>query len=192
MIPGGAEVIGGGSDMPFAIEMFLDDTGAAAVRAIWRALAEAGISDYQSTSGARPHVTLAAYAELDLSAAAPAIAAFAAAEPAPSVSFASVGCFPTDQGVVFLAPVVTRALLDLHARFHATLRPVAGDGWPYYQPDAWVPHCTLAFETPPGRIAAAVDLCRRAALPLSAHLDAVGIVEFRPIAYRGVFPFDGA
>jgi 2'-5' RNA ligase len=178
--------------MPFAIEMFLDDAGAGAVREIWRALADAGLSDFQLTSGARPHVTLAVYPELDASVAAPAIAAFAAAEPALPISFASLGCFPTDQGVVFLAPVVTRPLLDLHARFHAALRPVAGDGWPYYRPGAWVPHCTLAFETPPERIPAAVDLCRRAALPPAARLDAVGIVEFRPIAYRGVFPFAGA
>ena len=177
--------------MPFAIELFLDEASAAPVRDLWRALAEAGISDWQFASDAHPHITLAAYPTLDLPAVAPALAAFAAATPPLPVTLASIGCFPTAQGVVFLAPVVTRPLLELHEGFHAQLAPLAPPAWAYYRPGHWVPHCTLTLDMPPERIPAAIRLVQQARLPLAGRLDRLGVVEFRPVVERGVYPLAG-
>lgn len=142
--------------------------------------------------GAVELVALALPAEHE-PAVAPALADFAAATPLLPVAFASLGCFPTAQGVVFLAPVVTRALLALHARFHAAFAPLTPPGWDDYQPDQWVPHCTLTLDMPPERLPAALDLCRRrAALPLAGRFEQIGVVEFRPVAERCRFPLAGA
>lgn len=178
--------------MPFAIELFLDDRSAGAVRDLWRVLAEAGLDGWQLASGATPHVTLAVYPTLDLTTAAPAVAAVAAATPPLPVAFASIGCFPTNQGVVFLAPVVTGELLAVHQRCHAALAPVAPPSWTYYLSGHWVPHCTIGFELPVERIPAAVGLCHeRGGLPLAGRFTRVGVVEFRPIIERCIWPLTG-
>jgi 2'-5' RNA ligase len=173
--------------MPFAIELSLDDETEAVVRGLWQALAAAGIADWQPGSAARPHVTLAVYDALDVPAMSSVLAGIAATiEPLP-ITFASYGCFPTEPAVVFLAPVLTQALLSAHARVQAALASAAAAAWTHYLPEHWVPHCTLAMELPVERIAPAIDLCRRVPLPLSGRLNRLGLVEFRPVVERAVF-----
>jgi 2'-5' RNA ligase len=175
--------------MPFAVEMMLDDVSADVVRYTWRDLAALGIAPWSHESGARPHVTLGVCEKVDQSACARFLADFAAEHPAPAVRFSSIGVFASDPAVVFLAPVVTADLLGLHMRFHDRFRELATDPWAYYLPGQWVPHCTLAMECPVALIPKAVDICRAVSLPLDGRLEAVGIVEFRPVVYRETFRF---
>ena len=104
--------------MAYAIELFLDPAADAAVRSIWRALADAGVSRAMLDAGSHPHVSLVDSSDLDVERFRPVLAAFARETPPLECSLASVGAFPTDEGVVFLAPVATRELLDLHQEFH--------------------------------------------------------------------------
>ncbi|WP_439594795.1 2'-5' RNA ligase family protein [Falsiroseomonas sp.] len=87
-----------------------------------------------------PHITLLRgedAAEADLA------RAMAAAEAAAvDLTFASFGLFPGPPTVLFLAPVVTPALLALHATLAAAVP--AGVLHPHVQPGAWVLHATLA------------------------------------------------
>ena len=110
--------------MPFAIELTLDAEAGDAVRALWRALADAGIDSFMLRSGAAPHITLAVYDDLDIDAYVTTLGAFATAVAVHAVTFASIGVFPTT-GVVFLAPVVTPELLAIHARFPPSSRRAA-------------------------------------------------------------------
>ena len=105
--------------MGFAIELFFDPAADAAVRTIWRALADASHSPTMLEIGSRPHVSLAVCGALDAQRFRPVLEAFARETPLEFV-LASVGAFPTAEGVVFLAPVVTRRLLNLHQTFHLT------------------------------------------------------------------------
>ncbi|MGH2560509.1 MAG: 2'-5' RNA ligase family protein [Thermomicrobiales bacterium] len=178
--------------MPFAIEMFLDAESAETVRGVWRDLAESGVAPWMHESGARPHVTLGVCERLDVDACAGFLADFAAVNRAPSVRFSSIGVFATDPAVVFLAPVVTADLLDLHARFQEQFITFAGDRWAYYLPEQWVPHCTLAMECPIAMVSRVVDLCRAISLPLDSRLEEVAIVEFRPVVLRRTFRFAGS
>lgn len=177
--------------MPFAVEMFLDPESAEAVRGIWRDLAESGVAPWMHESGDRPHVTLGVCDRLDVAVCAEFLAAFAADHSAPKVLLVSIGIFATDPAVVFLAPVVTTDLLDLHARFHQRFSEVAGDQWAHYLPGAWVPHCTLAMGCPVAMVPRAVDLCQSMRLPLDGRLGEVGIVEIRPVVHRATFIFAG-
>jgi len=175
--------------MPFAVELTLDVEAGTAVRHLWHAVADAGVADFMLRSGAAPHVTLAVYDDLDVEAYVTRLGAFAAATAPQPVRFASLGVFP-NSGVVFLAPLVTPALLAVHARFHAEFAP-PGASWAHYLPGQWVPHCTLAMELAPDAIAPAVEVCRHAALPLAGRLVEVGVIEFRPVAQRYAFALTG-
>src|SRR5688500_511570 len=98
--------------MPFAIELFFDPDAAAAVRSLWRVLADAGVSRAMLDAGSHPHVSLADSRELDVERFRPILEAFARQTRPLECSLASVGAFPTEEGVVFLAPVATRELLE--------------------------------------------------------------------------------
>src|SRR2546430_3749836 len=136
--------------MPYAVELALDSTSAAAVRRAWRELADAGIG-YVAGSGARPHVTLGIWEALDHRAAEAELKRFAAETPAFRLSFASVGLFP--RVAVFLAPAVTAELLDLHAGFHRRFGRPGQASWDPYRPSTWGPPCPPAPDPDPGPFA---------------------------------------
>jgi 2'-5' RNA ligase len=177
--------------MPFAIELLLDGETAETVRRIWRDLAESAVAPVMHESGARPHVTLGVCDGLDVEACSGFLSGFASANPVPSVRFSSIGIFATDPAVVFLAPVVTQDLLDLHDRFHQRFSDLAGSPWAYYLPKQWVPHCTLAIDVPQALVPRAVEVCNTVGLPIDGRCEGIGIVEFRPIRHRAEFRFAG-
>src|SRR4051812_18192597 len=107
--------------MPVAIELFLDDPSAEVIRAIWRKIAEAGISQHLHTSGVRPHVSLVVGDEVDDAGVAAALAAWTVTASPPVVSFVGLGITPSESPNIYLTPVVTPELLDLHAGLHARM-----------------------------------------------------------------------
>jgi len=173
--------------MPFAVELALDPDAAAAVRDTWQALARAGI-DYMATCGARPHVSLGIWEEMDVPAAADALRAFARAMAPLPVTFERVARFPG--GVVYLAPRFDARLVAVQARLHAALTDGRG-GWPHYQPGVWIPHCTMAMDYPPRLEAVAGTIAESTRLPLQARLGEIGIVQFRPVRTRFTHPLGG-
>jgi 2'-5' RNA ligase len=135
--------------MALAVEMFFDEDADAAVRAIWRDLAAAGLPSLAVFGHGqhRPHVSLAVFESLNLDGLDPlrSVLAQAIAQARPVLPLTSLGTFPGGEGVLFLGVTVSTALLDLHARTHAALAGQAAGPWPHYLPGSvWVPHCTLA------------------------------------------------
>jgi 2'-5' RNA ligase len=167
--------------MPFAIELYFNRATESAVRSIWDDLAVAGISDRMPASGARPHVSLAVYQERDVSSDSAVLSRFVQPTRPFDFTLASVGICPTTQGVVFLAPVLTRDLLDLHDRFHKQFARSAESCWPYYLPGNWVPHCTVAIDLAPELLPSAVEVCQRVVRPIRGTFEQVGLVAFPPV-----------
>ncbi|MEM8885494.1 MAG: 2'-5' RNA ligase family protein, partial [Planctomycetota bacterium] len=99
-----------------AIELLFDAQTDATLRGLLDEIDAAGLPSPLIGWGTRPHLSLllggAARDGLE-----EAVAAFGA-EPL-SVTLDGVGTFPGDKGIVYLAPVVTRALLDIHDAAHA-------------------------------------------------------------------------
>lgn len=183
--------------MPFAIELLLDSTASEAVRHVWRDLALTRLVPMDETI-ARPHVTLIAADEVDRSRLDRFLQDFAARTRPLVVRFASFGIFPNSpavpvsSGVVFLAPVVTRSLVELHRRFCQEVGAFVTHPREYYRPDHWVPHCTLAMDLSPDAIAPTFEVCRDLALPLDASLVEIDLIEFRPVRHLASFPLAGS
>jgi hypothetical protein len=172
----------------FSVEMFFDGAADARVRSIWRRLAEAGLPSLREGRDT-PHVSLAVCGKLAPERLAPGLAAFAAGERAPRVALATVSTFPTAEGVLFLGAVVTRALLELHARGFAVFGRVAESPWDYYRPGRWVPHCTLALGLAGAQLAEAIQIGAGLELPIEATLESVAIVENPAGVVHARFPF---
>jgi 2'-5' RNA ligase len=164
--------------MAYAITLPLDATATVTVEAMWQALASRGVSDEALSLGYPPHLTFAVFAanaDPDrLLAAARECAAQWSELP---TTFASLGVFPGPPSTLFLAPVVTPALLERHA---ALLTLLAGEPIdPHYQCGQFVPHVTLASDL--GNPATAVAALNPLPLPITAILGRLDVVRFRPV-----------
>lgn len=160
--------------MSFAVELYFDEVAEKTLREAWKSMADAGISTALLDGVQRPHVTLGACDEISQTFK-NALALFAK-ETAP-FDLSSVGAFITAEGVIFLAPTVTRPLLDLHTRFHAFFDEHAGKKWPLYLPGAWVPHCTLAFRLTPEQLRQGFDIAAEIKLPLTCRIIEIGLLS---------------
>ena len=173
----GACLAGDSGAVIFAVEMLLDSTADARVRAIWRALADRGLPSPLLAAGHSPHVSLAVADGLDVDALVPRLEALLALEQAPRAVLAHASVFGTKDGVVFLGAVATRELLDLHARCFPIFETAAVKPWAYYRPGAWVPHCTIASGLAPEQVGQAIQICVEAGLPIEAGLVGAAVVE---------------
>lgn len=175
--------------MNVAFEMFFDPETDAAVRALWCKLKALDLPSTRAEAGWIPHISLTVFNELDLAMAEARLAAFAAEQESIEVRFSSIGAFPTEEGVLFLAPVVTERLLRLHAAFHTLFEDTRSQQWAYYFPGSWVPHTTLAFIRDEAVFAEALGLIKAAFSPLTGRIRSVGIVQYPEVKVLSRFNF---
>ncbi len=165
--------------MPYAVELLLDVDAAERVRSLWERLTEAGIPSRLLEIESTPHVTLAVYDDLDPDEARGPFTSFAAEETPEPVSLYSPGAFPGPEGVLYLAPVVTRGLLELHAGFHERFAELDEPTGKYFFPGAWVPHVTAGLHLTEEQLAAGFSILRQADLPIEGRLDRLELLEFQ-------------
>ena len=164
--------------MPYAVTLCLDDSAARGIAEVWQRLADAGISDSMVTLGYRPHLTLAIADRADPAATVAVLKEFAERTPSLPVPFVGLGAFLAPARVLWAAPRVDRALLDLHEALHATL---AWPPHPHYTPGRWVPHCTLADDMTPEAFERGARLVADWWQPATATLGRIDLVRFRPV-----------
>jgi hypothetical protein len=176
----------------FAVELNFDSQTEEIIRRAWQRLAVQGISRSMIEARSRPHVTLSVAREIDEAAFVEWLHHFALQFGRFDLLFQSIGLFPTTEGVVFFAPTVTRALLDVHQRFYGA-QP---DSWrhlvAYYTPEHWVPHCTAAVYLSPNQIPSAMAICMETAMPIQGQFTAMTLIEShprRPIRELTTVPF---
>ncbi len=174
--------------MGYAVELYFDPGSESAVRRIWSGIAdEFGLST-MSTSSVRPHVSLAVYSDdLDLRSFPQELLAFAKSLDPFEFQMGSVGTFPTAEGVVYLAPVVTSELLVSHERFHTTFSKYGGAYTAYYLPGSWVRHCTVATDLTDTEIGEVVKHCREHFRPIRGQFQEIGLIKFRPAIELATF-----
>ena len=174
--------------MGYAIELNLSTESAARIVKLWEALASESISSTMLDVGAQPHISLAVFEELDPAALRESLHRFARETPPLSVVLSSTGVFPTAEGVVFLAPVVTQGLLEVHRRLHGLLEDKGIECVEYYRPGRWVPHCTVAMEVDSSKIGAAIEISLRSKAFGPVRLGEISLIEFRPVREIYAFP----
>lgn len=175
--------------------LYFDPATEDAVRGLWRRLGGAGLPA-KSSAGYPPHVTVTAYISDDPAATVAEIAGrlapmVASLRPIP-LRLEALGVFP-EAGVVFLAPRVSRALLDLH---RAVYERLAGPGMPalledLLLPDRWTPHVTLAGHLDAEQLAAMVDACVRDWRPVQGEAVGLGLRILADVADAQRLAFGG-
>lgn len=162
--------------MAIGVSMWFDAALEASVREIWRDIAGAGIGDDLHAGRYRPHVTLGIWEHADLSALVPVLERELSTWSRPTLRFGDAGEF-RDPDVAYLVPSEPEALRALQARVHACLAPHVRGIDRFQRPEAWTPHCTIAWRLPdPSRITECTALAR-SRLPLVGEIVAIGVID---------------
>ena len=173
--------------MGYAVELYFNPELEAALRQLRQRLSEAGVSSALDELGDRPHVSLAVLHDVDVEACSAMLDQFARATPAFPVSLASIGVFPSSEGVVFLAPVMTETLWQVHRDCHSRLAGIKARPSDLYLHNRWVAHSTQAIHVPAAEMGRAVETYLAHFRPLTGVLTEVGLIEFRPVKTLAVF-----
>ncbi|HEY3343962.1 MAG TPA: 2'-5' RNA ligase family protein [Anaerolineaceae bacterium] len=174
--------------MSFAVTLQIDADAEAAVLSIREKLLRRGIHPIPDEMRARPHLTLGMWNGQTPAGFLARLAGFAAVLPAQELTFSSIGLFPNREGILFLAPVVTSALLDLHTHFHHEVVPPGLEPDRACLPGAWTPHLTLAIALADWEMHAAVDIAREPPMPLAARISEIALFEFPPAQEIAAYP----
>ena len=179
--------------MDYVVELMLDSEATQAVAELTRTLyAACGGQDLLGL-GLAPHISLTALifsedAAPDLAPVERILSRFAAATRPMASAFQAVATFPTDQGVVYLAPTVTMELLTAHRALLDDLAALHIPTATYYRPGVWIPHCTIAQGLPADNIGRAVELARGATVFRPFTLIEVRLIQVRPMKELARWP----
>jgi 2'-5' RNA ligase len=136
--------------MLFSVECYFDPVAEGAVRGLWAALAAAQINSRMIEVDARPHISLTAAEGEPTLPVVRRLQEFVSARTWFQIQFGSIGVFPNDLGVLFLAPQASSELARLHLDWCAAVSALEIPVWEHYTPGNWTPHCTLAIGLLPG------------------------------------------
>lgn len=160
----------------YAVELHFDEATEEKVRAVWKAIADAGVSTSMLDGISRPHITLGVCDELSTTLK-NELAHFARDTKPFDVSLSFLGCFNAPEGVVFFGPTPTDAMFRLHTRFHTFFSAHAGKIWKHYLPSQWVPHCTLAFRLNAEQLRDGFVIAAGTPLPISGKIVEIGLLS---------------
>jgi 2'-5' RNA ligase len=164
--------------MPFAVEMFFDESADKLVRDVWNDLARANVTSSMIDGGYRPHITLGVFEGYTSPKFEDELRFFTEKRRVFPIKLDYLGVFPRPEGVVYFGAVVTGQLLTIHGEYTRLFAPLVTAARPYYLPGSWVPHCTLACGLSAVAIPATVEVCSRSMLPINAEVKEIGLVEF--------------
>lgn len=128
--------------MAQALEFFFDSEAEAAVRGLWRRLADTDVPSLATRTHGRhrPHVTFALAGNIP----AAARAALRGDLTLLSIPHLWLSTLSAADGELMLTAVVDTELLAVHSAVHDVLAKRVKQPAAYYLPGSWMPHCTLA------------------------------------------------
>jgi 2'-5' RNA ligase len=167
----------------FAVELYFDIDMENAIRGFREKIYAAGVEPISGKMGDRPHISLAVFNQVDVPCLKELCKEFASHLPPFPVSVSAVGSFPTADNVLFLSPVPTIQLLQVHHEFHDHLKCSHLHSSSYYHPGKWIPHCTIELELPDEQLSLAFRTAHALFAPIKGEYASLGIVSFRPVQY---------
>jgi 2'-5' RNA ligase len=167
----------------FAVELYFDANTEKSILAFRDTFYKEGIKPVLGSLDDRPHVSLAVFGDIDQACLLDLTREFATKLRRFPVELSAIGTFPTKDNVLFLIPVPTIRLLEIHREFHEQLKCSHIRSSTYYHPGKWVPHCTIEFELPDRQFSKALRTAHQLFQPIEGEFRSLGIVSFRPIHY---------
>lgn len=132
--------------MDYAVLLYFDEDAESLINKWTQDLVNLGLNSRFAEIDMRPHLTLAEFDFTDLGKVEKLLKEFADRQQPVDLRFSSLGVFPGDNAVLFLNPVVSGRLVELHRDLNNLLELCCNEFSPLYTEENWVPHCTLALD----------------------------------------------
>ena len=174
--------------MEYAVLLYFDHRTEKKIQEWMNQLVEAGVNRSLVNMDMRPHLTIAEVDARDGSTLEKEVVRLTDEINQYEIRLASLGFFPNDDGVLFMAPIVEEPLLIFHRKVHEALEPISEAFSPLYLEANWVPHCTLALELDEQQFAAAYKVMHKVFEPLTARIEDIGIFKCCPYREHMVRP----
>jgi hypothetical protein len=163
--------------MSHAVVLYFDSEIENRLRQLAETLVQQGISPAQGEQPARPHIALAGYDQPLLAPALVRLEACARDLPPLDVRLLALGWFPTQEGIIYLAPAVTLEMLILHAAFHRLMGAEGVISHASYRPRVWVPYCAVAVGAPLTKIPILTEVCQSLGIFAPGRLSTLGVLD---------------
>jgi 2'-5' RNA ligase len=163
--------------MDYAVVLYFDIHSEKVFDEYIKQISQKGVNTYMLDMGIRPHITLAIFKDIKKCDIHSAFLNFAKENVKFKIRLGSIGIFPTDPGVVYLAPVYKDELALIHNAFYNSFNDVSDEFVQLYLPGSWVPHCTVANRLSKDEILNAVSYLMNSFTPLNAEVVEIGLIE---------------
>ncbi len=171
----------------YAIELFFDQESERRILEFREKLYQAGIKPVLGGTNDRPHISLAVYTHADEELLQKTNNKIAKQFSTIPFQLSALGVFPRKKNILFLFPVPSHALLDIHARLHEMMKGKDFLSLEYYHPNQWIPHCTLETGISDPQLRKAVALGKTLFTPITGRLVEIGTVKFQPVDYLSAY-----
>ncbi len=169
--------------MSLGVVFYFDDESNKIIREIWQRLCDKGICSEMLDTKSIPHISIASFDSNRITEIIDRAEQFSRTIRSFKLNLTSIGCFPGENGIVYLAPKVTSEFLDVHNSFYEYYKDEVFYPNQLYMPDKIVPHCTMTINVDRKRALMAVDMLMDECLPFEVTITAIGFAEYYPIKY---------
>lgn len=130
--------------MQYAVELYYDEETEKKIFSLAQKIADEKISTKFLEWKTRPHLTLGCFNDVEEESCTEKLKKFAKNHKCLPAYIDSVGMF-NDTKIVFLSPTMNRGMYQLQSELHDYMKGFDTNGWEWYCPESWVPHCTVAI-----------------------------------------------
>ncbi len=162
--------------MNYAIELVFDEDSQKTINKLRNQLSENGVHDEAVKLN---HVSIGDYKTDDIEGLKNKIIEFSKTIKPFELSLVSVGTFMTKENVIFLEPVMTKELMDIHRRFIEFMKDFDGELNQYYDIDKWMPHCTISIRLSDNEMFKGIEVLKEIIkLPIKVRIEKIDIINY--------------
>lgn len=162
--------------MNYAVELVFDEESQKIINNLRIELSKNGIHDEAVKLN---HISIGDYKTDNIEKLKEKVIEFAKTIKPFELSLVSVGTFMTKENVIFLEPVMTNELIELHNRFIEFMKDFDGILNPYYDIDKWMPHSTIAIRLSDSELFKGIELLKDIIkLPINVKIDRIDIINY--------------
>lgn len=162
--------------MNYAIELVFDENSQKTINNLRKQLSENGVHDEAVKLN---HVSIGDYKTDDIEGLKNKVIEFSKTIKPFELSLVSVGTFMTRENVIFLEPVMTKELMDIHSSFIEFMKDFDGELNQYYDIDKWMPHCTISIRLSDNELLKGIELLKEIIkLPIKVRIEKIDIINY--------------
>lgn len=162
--------------MNYAIELVFDDESQQIIDNLRSELSKNGVHDEAVKLN---HVSIGDYKTDNIEELKKKVTEFSKTIKPFELSLVSVGTFMTKENVIFLEPIMTDELFDVHKRFIEYMKDFDGVLNPYYDINKWMPHCTISIRLSDQELFKGIELLKDIInLPIKVKVEKIDIINY--------------